>query len=259
MSRRFDGKAAFVTGAASGIGAATARKLHDEGACVFAADVAFENAEWSAADDRFFRARLDVTDGAACASAIRGAAERAGRLDVAVLNAGIGYSKPFEETTADDWRSLYAVNVDGVYHCCQAVIAVMKETAPDRSWDDAASIVITSSVVGQVGTADASAYASTKGAVRILAKSLGLYCAQRDYRIRVNSVHPGVIDTPLLWADLERTGAAQDAFKAVNAAQPIGRIGRPEDIANGVAYLASDDASFVTGSELVIDGGYTAL
>ncbi|MFU8764272.1 MAG: SDR family oxidoreductase [Haliea sp.] len=115
-----------------------------------------------------------------------------------------------------------------------------------------------SSIAGQVAEPAASAYASTKGAVRSLSKSLAKYCAGSDYKIRVNSVHPGVIDTPLLWADLESTGAAQEAYQSVCAAQPTGRIGRPEDVAHGIVYLASDEAAFVNGAELVIDGGSTA-
>ena len=260
---RLSGKIVFITGAASGIGLATAEKCLASGAKVFATDVsdAIDDlaATLSPADPSALACgKLDVRDAAACRDAIDRAVQHFGGLDVAVLSAGIGYSRPFETMDADDWRELYAVNVDGVFHCCQAALAAMKTGAGERTWDAASSIIIISSIAGQVAEPAASAYASTKGAVRSLSKSLAKYCANNAYKIRVNSVHPGVIDTPLLWADLEATGAARDAYEAVCAAQPTGRIGKPADVANGIVYLASDEAAFVNGAELVIDGGSTA-
>jgi NAD(P)-dependent dehydrogenase (short-subunit alcohol dehydrogenase family) len=262
-SGRLSGKTVFITGAASGIGLAAAEKCLEAGAKVFATDVsdAIDDlaATLSPVDPTALACgRLDVRDAVACRDAVGQAIQRFGGLDVAVLSAGIGYSRPFEVMDAEAWRELYAVNVDGVFHCCQAAIAAMKTGAEKRTWDAAASIIIISSIAGQVAEPAASAYASTKGAVRSLSKSLAKYCASNAYKIRVNSVHPGVIDTPLLWADLEVTGAARDAYKTVCAAQPTGRIGQPADVAHGIVYLASDEAAFVNGAELVIDGGSTA-
>jgi NAD(P)-dependent dehydrogenase (short-subunit alcohol dehydrogenase family) len=250
-SGRLSGKTVFITGAASGIGLAAAEKCLEAGAKVFATDVsdAIDDlaATLSPVDPTALACgRLDVRDAVACRDAVGQAIP------------GIGYSRPFEVMDAEAWRELYAVNVDGVFHCCQAAIAAMKTGAEKRTWDAAASIIIISSIAGQVAEPAASAYASTKGAVRSLSKSLAKYCASNAYKIRVNSVHPGVIDTPLLWADLEVTGAARDAYKTVCAAQPTGRIGQPADVAHGIVYLASDEAAFVNGAELVIDGGSTA-
>jgi NAD(P)-dependent dehydrogenase (short-subunit alcohol dehydrogenase family) len=260
MNFRLDGRVALVTGALGGIGAAICRRLTEAGAVVIASDIpaTVDGHEHAPAGSWQDYLSLDVTRQGDWASAMEAIEARHGVLHILVHNAGRGYSLPFEDTSFADWRSLYDVNVDGVFLGCQEAIRFMKRSAAERSWDSAASIIIVSSVVGIVGQPYASAYASTKGASRILSKSLALYCAQHDYRIRVNSIHPGVIDTPLLHADLQRSENPDAAFKQVNADQPIGHIGRPDDIAFGAVYLASPAAAFVLGSELIIDGGYTA-
>lgn len=259
-SFRLDGRVALVTGALGGIGAAVCRRFFEAGAVVVGSDTPTAEVARAhpVAEVWHDYVSLDVTRQADWAHAVASIQARHGELHILVQNAGRGYSQPFEATSFADWRALYDVNVDGVFLGCQEAVHAMKQGAAERTWDSAPSIIIISSVVGIVGQPHASAYASTKGASRTLSKSLALYCAARDYRIRVNSIHPGVIDTPLLHADLQRSGDFESALSQVNADQPIGHIGRPDDIAFGAVYLASPAASFVIGSELIIDGGYTA-
>jgi NAD(P)-dependent dehydrogenase (short-subunit alcohol dehydrogenase family) len=177
--------------------------------------------------------------------------ERFGGLHVLVNNAGIaGSDKPTHELTEAEWDQVQAVNVKGVFFCTKHAIAAMKRAG-------GGSIVNLSSIYGMVGSEDVNPYHASKGAVRLMSKTDALTYA-RDH-IRVNSVHPAFIWTPMVENHLKRKGGDLEALKqGVAALHPIGRIGEPDDIAWGVVYLASDEAKFVTGSELVIDGGYTA-
>ncbi|MBV8869925.1 MAG: glucose 1-dehydrogenase [Acetobacteraceae bacterium] len=247
---QLEGKAAIVTGGASGIGAACARTMAREGARVLITDLD-PAGEGLAGEIGGLFLRHDVTDEAGWPGVIQAAEERFGGLHVMVANAGIGVMATILEMSLADWRRQMAVNVDGVFLSVKHAIPAMERAG-------GGSIIIMSSVAGLRGSAGLAGYSATKGAVRLFAKSAALECAQAGNRVRVNSVHPGVIDTPI-WDKLPTGGNAKFDPNAIAAEQvPIGEAGQPEDIANGVLYLASDAARHVTGSELVIDGGMTA-
>ena len=247
---QLEGKATIVTGGASGIGAACARTMAREGARVLITDLD-PAGEGLAGEIGGLFLRHDVTDEAGWPGVIQAAEERFGGLHVMVANAGIGVMATIMEMSLADWRRQMAVNVDGVFLSVKHAIPAMERAG-------GGSIIIMSSVAGLRGSAGLAGYSATKGAVRLFAKSAALECAQAGNRVRVNSVHPGVIDTPI-WDKLPTGGNAKFDPNAIAAEQvPIGEAGQPEDIANGVLYLASDAARHVTGSELVIDGGMTA-
>jgi len=247
---QLDGRAAIVTGGASGIGAACARTLAREGARVLITDLDPAGESLAGEIGGLFL-RHDVTDEAGWPGVVQVAEERFGGLHVMVANAGIGVMATIVEMSLADWRRQMAVNVDGVFLSVKHAIPAMERAG-------GGSIIIMSSVAGLRGSAGLAGYSATKGAVRLFAKSAALECAQAGNRVRVNSVHPGVIDTPI-WDKLPTGGNAKFDPNAIAAEQvPIGEAGQPEDIANGVLYLASDAARHVTGSELVIDGGMTA-
>ncbi|HET6184184.1 MAG TPA: glucose 1-dehydrogenase [Acetobacteraceae bacterium] len=245
------GKVAVVTGGASGIGAACARTLAREGAKVLITDLDAAGEALAAEIGGAFL-RHDVTDEAAWPEVIATAERRFGALHVMVANAGIGISKPILETSMQEWRRQMAVNVDGVFLSVKFAIPAIARAG-------GGSIVLMSSVAGLRGSAGLACYSATKGAVRLFAKSAALECAQMRARVRVNSVHPGVIDTPI-WGKLPSTGRNAPIDPRALAADmvPIGEVGLPQDIANGVLFLASDLSSHMTGAELVIDGGITA-
>jgi len=256
---RIRGKAALVTGAASGIGRATAVLFAREGGRVLLTDVdasgetVGESIRWEGGEARFLR--HDVTDESSWAGAVRGAVEAFGRLDILVNNAGISLAKPLGEMTLADWRRLMAVNLDGVFLGTREAVRAMRRTG-------GGAIVNVSSASGLVGSPTASAYCASKGGVRLFTKAVALEVAGDG--IRVNSVHPGGVKTPI-WAKADfwpglvaQSGSEDAAFQALAGAAPLGRLADPEEIAEAILYLASDASKFVTGSELVIDGGYTA-
>jgi NAD(P)-dependent dehydrogenase (short-subunit alcohol dehydrogenase family) len=263
---RVEGRVAIVTGAASGIGRAAAVALAREGARVVLTDLWGAGAEAAAnsiktSGGTAIALQHDVGEESQWASVIEAAQQRFGQLDILVNNAGIGGAGPLSETSPEQWRELMRVNLDGVFLGTKAAVAAMQVVGKPR--EHYGSIIIISSILGLVGSYRAAGYSASKGAVRLFAKSVALECAAQGLRVRVNSVHPGYIDTPLVQAGLsrraQRDGTEVAFLKAeLEAAHPLGRLGRPEDIANGVLYLASDESSFVTGAELVIDGGYTA-
>jgi NAD(P)-dependent dehydrogenase (short-subunit alcohol dehydrogenase family) len=247
------GKVAIITGAASGIGRACAVRLAQEGARIVVADIQDVKGEACAGQineaggEAVFR-RLDVTDEAAWAATIDEVRERWGRLDVLVNNAGIGIGGPITELSLTDWRRQQAVNLDGVF-------LGIKHALPLMRTGGGGSIVNMSSVTAMVGSGTFVSYAAAKGGVRALTKAVARQCAALGDGVRVNSVHPGVIDTPI-FGTLEGVPAqARDPAAFVKALVPFGIAGRPEDIAGAVAYLAGDDARYVTGAELVVDGG----
>jgi 3(or 17)beta-hydroxysteroid dehydrogenase len=250
---RVDGKVAIVTGAASGIGRACARRLAAEGARVVATDRdeargAAVGAELGA--PHAFRA-LDVTDETAWARVVDETVAAHGRLDVLVNAAGIGIVADIERATLKEWRLVNAVNGDGVFLGCRAAFGPMKASG-------GGSIVNISSVAGLVGDADLAAYCASKGAVRLLTKSVALHGARRGANIRCNSVHPGFIDTPMVDGLAHAYDDPAKARERLAGANPMKRIGEVDDVAYLVLYLASDESKFVTGAELVVDGGATA-
>ena len=247
---RLDNRIALVTGAASGIGKATAIRLADEGAAVLVTDIQDEAGEAVAASirdagGRAVYRRLDVTQEADWADAIGAALAEFGRLDVLVNNAGVGDLATIEETSLESYSRTIAITQTSVFLGMKAAASALKASGNG-------SIINISSIFGASGGFGSSpAYHAAKGAVRLMTKNTALLWATQG--IRVNSIHPGFIDTPIL--DGARNTPVMDAIIATT---PMGRLGRPEEIAAAVAYLASDDASFVTGSELYVDGGYMA-
>ena len=248
--RRLEGRVALVTGAASGIGEATARRLAAEGAVVAVTDVQDEAGEQTAAAIRAdggdaLYVHLDVADEASWRSALEHVLAERGRLDVLVNNAGMGDLATIEETAVADWERTIAIDQTGVF-------LGMKTCAEPLKASGHGSVVNISSIFGTSGGFGTSpAYHAAKGAVRTLTKNVALHWASEG--VRVNSIHPGFIRTPIL--DQAR---GTEVWEAMTASTPMGRLGEPEEIAAAVAYLASDDASFVTGAELYVDGGYIA-
>jgi cyclopentanol dehydrogenase len=248
---RLAGKVALISGGARGMGAVEARLFAMEGAKVVVGDVL--EAEGKSVEDEIRAAggegtfvRLDVTSEPDWEHAVATAERRYGRLDVLVNNAGIGGGNRIEDTTAAEWDRMMAVNAKGVFLGTRAAIPAMRRAG-------GGSIVNISSQLGLVGTDNSSPqYQASKGAVRLLTKATAVQYAKE--KIRANSVHPG----PIVTAMTERRRADPEQYRLTLSRIPLGRYGQPEEVALGVLYLASDESSFVTGSELVIDGGWTA-
>lgn len=256
---RVDGKIAIITGGASGIGAASARLLANEGATVIVTDVNDEDGKLvsddiSSSGGRAKYIHQDVTQESEWEDLYRDVVQDFGRVDVLVNCAGIGVLCPPEEETLEGWRQLIAVNLDAVMLGTKHALRTMKRHSPATQ----GSIINMSSIEGFVGEPNLGAYNASKGAVRMYTKSVALHCANNKLNIRVNSVHPGYIPTPMVENAAIATGDPEGLLADVIARHPIGHLGEPEDVAYGVVYLASDEAKFMTGSELVIDGGYTA-
>ncbi|WP_076860004.1 SDR family NAD(P)-dependent oxidoreductase [Bradyrhizobium mercantei] len=262
MSGQVEGKVALVTGGASGIGAAIVELLAQEGATVIATDIdELRGPELAARLTKAGRnvtfLQQDVTSEERWSEIIAEIGKRHGRLDIMVSNAGIGIAVPsIVDMTLADWRRQTAINIDGVFLSVKHSLPLMRKHG-------GGSIVMMSSLAGLRGAANLSGYSATKGAVRLFAKSIAMECAQVNDGIRVNSVHPGIIDTPI-WGKIPTgaTGAGQNARidpeERARFATPLGRAGQAIEIAQGVLYLASDASRYVTGSELVIDGGMNA-
>ena len=248
---RLEGKVAFISGGAGGIGRAAAERFSAEGARVVIADIDRQaGARACAAAPNLAFEPLDVTSDASWTAAVDNTLARHGRLDVLVNSAGIVVVKSIEDISEAEWRRVQAVNVDGVFLGCRHAIRAMKATG--------GSIVNLSSVSGLVGGHNLVAYNASKGAVRLLTKSVALHCARKGYGIRCNSVHPAFVETPMLDDVVAHARDPAAARTRLGEAIPLGRTGTADEIAALLVYLASDESAFVTGAELVIDGGLTA-
>ena len=254
-----DGRVALVTGGARGIGAATAKALAAAGAKVVVSDVNDGTDTAGAVGGAYVK--HDVTVEADWIAAVAFARETFGGLDILVNNAGIFWMKPIVDTALEDFRRMQQVNVEGVFLGLKHAIPAIAERA--QRWDGGGAIINLSSVAGLVGQAGGLAYNASKGAVRLMTKAAALECARGGLKIRVNSVHPGIIDTAMMAgaaaAIAARTGEGSNSMMERFAqSHPLGRLGRDIDIANAIVFLASDGAAFMTGSEVVVDGGMTA-
>ena len=229
---RVENKVALVTGAGSGLGRASALRLAEEGARVVVTDLnAAEETEWL--------------------SVLAKVEQRYGQLDILVNNAGVFLVKPISATSLDEFRWQNSINVDGVFLGIKHGMALMEKSG-------GGSIVNISSIAGLVGAAISPAYCGSKGAVRLLTKACAMECAQKRNKIRINSIHPGGMLTPMLEEGMAALGGGDKVRASFESMAPIGHLGEALDIANGVVYLASEEAKYITGAELVIDGGITA-
>jgi len=260
MAGRCAGKLALVTGAAQGLGAAHSRRLAEEGARVLLTDINWAGAQETAdginADlgaGTAFAIQHDVTDRAQWDAAVDAARENIGGLNVLVNNAGIGVGGNIETCKFEDWKRCFSVNVDSIFHGCQAALPLMREHAPG-------SIINISSIAGLIASDTMPAYNSSKAAVWMLSKSIALHCAKNNMQIRCNSVHPTFVDTPILDGTARHHNLDKDVLLEKLARQiPLKFVGEPNDIANAVVYLASDESRFMTGAEIKLDGGISAM
>jgi 3(or 17)beta-hydroxysteroid dehydrogenase len=253
---RVANRVAIVTGAAMGIGKACAELLASEGAAVAITDREAAagmkvNDELRKGGRRSIFVEHDVSREDHWEKVIETVLKAFGKIDILVNNAGVGWSADVEHESLDSWHSLLRVNLDGVF-------LGIKHTIPSMRSAGGGSIINISSIEGLVGDPQLAAYNASKGAVRLLSKSAALYCARERTNIRVNSIHPGYIVTPMVERALASSADPEKMRQAIEALHPVGHMGQPIDIAYAVLYLASDESTFVTGSELVVDGGYTA-
>ena len=250
---RVDGKIALVTGAASGIGLQASLRLAEEGARVMMTDINVENgkkeAEKLGRNAEFMK--LDITLEEDWISVLRETVKRFQSLDILVNSAGMVLIADVEQISLEDWRHVHAVNLDGTFLGCKHGVRVMKEFG-------AGSIINLSSVSGLIGGFNLAAYNSSKGAVRMLTKSVALHCARSGYGIRCNSIHPTFIETPMLDSMIQDAPDPEKARQTLIRQVPLRRIGTTDDVAKMIVYLASDESTFVTGTEMVIDGGVVA-
>jgi NAD(P)-dependent dehydrogenase (short-subunit alcohol dehydrogenase family) len=264
---RLDGKVALISGAARGIGGETAQLMAMVGATVVVADVLDDFGRQTVnairgAGGRAEYIHLDVTREEDWAAAINLATERFGKLDILVNNAGVFIGKAIEEISLDEWNKLVAVNMTGVFLGTKLAAPALRDAA--KSSEHGSAIVNLASIAGIVGSQLDPLYSMTKGGVTLFTKSAALEFGRKGYRIRVNSIHPGVIQTDMgeqtFVARARRTGSNDTApvRQLVSDSVPWGRLGVPMDIAKGIVFLASDDAGYMTGTGLVVDGGFTA-
>ena len=262
---RVDGKIALVTGGARGLGAMSARKLAEAGAKVVITDLrekdslkTLEAIKAAGGEASFFK--HDVANEEQWAAAVKFTVDTYGGLDILLNNAGIGgAAKPLEELSLDVWRHMMSINLDGVFLGMKHAIPPMKARA--HLWPGGGSIISISSIMGFIGGSRTAAYCASKGGVRLMTKAAAIELAPA--RIRVNSVHPGFINTPGLRMgenvmNARSEGSFQRFIDDAVSKHPLGRLGEEQDIAHAVRFLASDDSAFMTGTEMVVDGGYLA-
>jgi len=256
MTDRLAGKVALITGGASGLGANFAELMVREGGQVVLADINEELGREVAG--RLGKAaafvKLDVTSEEQWKAAIAASVEKFGALHVLLNSAGIGLTKTVEDIELEEWRKVHAIDLDGVFLGCKHGVAEIKKHTAKLG----GSIINISSIAGIIAGANMAAYNSAKAGVRLLSKSVALHCAKSGYNIRCNSVHPTFIDTPIL--DRHRKRFGDEVMRQKFGRQiPIGRLGRADEVGWGLVYLASDESSFMTGAELVLDGGISAM
>ncbi|MBX3479436.1 MAG: glucose 1-dehydrogenase [Caulobacter sp.] len=255
---RVAGKKAFITGGAQGLGAGAARRLAEEGAKVALGDLNLEGAqavadELNAAHGRgtAFAYQLDVTREDQWAAALEQANAAMGGISVLLNNAGISKGGDLEHCSLQDFRDVMSVNVDSVFLGAKLAIPYLRDNQPG-------SIINISSIAGLIANHNGPAYNASKAAVWLLSKNIALYCAKQKLDVRSNSIHPTFIDTPILDPLRQRFGK-EEAEAKLGRQVPLGRIGMPRDIADAVLYLASDESRFMTGAELKLDGGISAM
>jgi NAD(P)-dependent dehydrogenase (short-subunit alcohol dehydrogenase family) len=252
---RLNGKVAIITGGASGLGKATGALMVAEGATVILTDIqevegAKVAAEIAATGGHCEFIAHDTTVESQWQAICSDVTERHGSLDILLNGAGVGGAGGYlEDMDFATWRHCLSVNLDGVFLGCKHGIRAMRQTG-------GGAIINISSIIGIAGMSASGNYCASKGGVRLLSKAAALECAQKTPLVRVNSIHPGFIDTPMVSSAIQQRGQKFSDYIKNNV--PMGRLGEPLDIAEGVVYLASDGARFVTGTELVIDGGFLA-
>jgi NAD(P)-dependent dehydrogenase (short-subunit alcohol dehydrogenase family) len=255
---RAAGKKAFITGAAQGLGAAAARRLAEEGAKVSLADINIEGARKLAAEidaahgaGTAFAFPLDVTREEQWIYALEEADAAMGGISILVNNAGVSRGGDIEHLSFDDWKLVMSVNVDSVFLGTKHALKYMRQNQPG-------SIINISSIAGLIAAHNSPVYNASKAAVWLLSKGIALHCAKQKLNIRSNSIHPTYIDTPIL-DPLRQAFGKEEAEAKLGRQIPLGHIGEPADIANAVLYLASDESKFMTGAELKLDGGISAM
>ena len=261
------GKVAFVTGGARGLGAAAAKRLASAGAKIFLTDILDDVAaatiaeiEDAGGEAQFFH--HDVTSPSDWQYAVEACVERFGSLDILLNNAGILQPGTILEQSFEDFERVMDVNVHGVWLGMKTALPHMIEAG--TKWPGGGSIINISSVGGIVGAPGLSAYSATKGAVKLLTKSVAMECTNAGHKVRVNSVHPAIIKTDMATGIADEmthqgvVGSTDEALGLMSLAHPIGHLGDPKDVASAVLFLASDASSYMTGAELVVDGGFTA-
>lgn len=254
-----DGRVALVTGGARGIGAACAAALAEAGAKVVIGDIGDGNETAKSIGGAYVK--HDVASEESWMGAVAFAKSTFGGLDILVNNAGIFFVRPIVATSLEDFRRMQQINVEGVFLGIKHAVPAIAERS--QQWEGGGSIINVSSVAGLVGAPMLIAYNASKGAVRLMTKSAALECAQAGFRIRVNSVHPGIIDTAMMaqMTDVAVAGGEtlEVARKRYADRHPLRRLGEAKDVANAAVFLASDKSGFMTGTEVVVDGGMTAV
>ena len=254
---RVKNKAALITGGASGLGLASGKQLLKEGAKVIFTDI--DEAQLENIKDQidneftesFSTKLLDVTDEENWKSVLSESVDELGGLNILLNSAGITLGADIVSTSFDIWKKVHDVNLDGVFLGCKHALPLMSQSG-------LGSIINLSSISGIVAGWNTAAYNSSKAAVRHLTKSIALYCGKKEIDVRCNSIHPAFVDTPIL-DPMKQVFGKDEAIKKLSRQIPINRIGEPIDVANAVLYLASDESKFMTGSEIVLDGGLSAM